>query len=75
MLYLPDKPIRCRNLLVSLPTKKKAKSTGRTCVVSKARYFNEHYLQIIFSMLDLDLSSIKKSPAYSFLREYGQIAA
>ena len=41
----------------------------------KARYFNEHYLQIIFSMLDLDLSSIKNSPAYSFLREYGQIAA
>ena len=41
----------------------------------KARYFNEHYLQIIFAKLGLDLSSVKKSPAYRFLREYGQIAA
>jgi len=41
----------------------------------KARYFNQHYLQIIFSMLGLDLSSFKKSPTYRFLREYGQIAA
>ena len=41
----------------------------------KACYFNEHYLQIISSKLGLDLSSIKNSPQYQFLREYGQIAA
>jgi len=41
----------------------------------KARYFNEHYLQVIFSMLGLDLTSMKNSTAYHFLREYGQIAA
>jgi len=41
----------------------------------KACYFNEHYLQIISSKLDLDLSSIKNSPQYPFLRQYGQIAA
>jgi len=41
----------------------------------KARYFNEHYLQIIFSRLGLDLSPMKNSPAYRYLREYGQIAA
>ncbi len=41
----------------------------------KACYFNEHYLQIISSKLDLDLSSIKNSPQYPFLREYGKIAA
>jgi len=41
----------------------------------KACYFNELYLQVISSRLGLDLSSIKKSPQYPFLREYGQIAA
>jgi len=41
----------------------------------KACYFNEHYLQIISSKLGLDLSSIKNSPQYTFLREYGRIAA
>ena len=41
----------------------------------KAGYFNEHYLQIIFSMLALDPTSMKKTPAYQFLREYGKIAA
>ena len=41
----------------------------------KACYFNEHYLQIISSHLGLDLSSIKNSTPYRFLREYGQIAA
>ncbi len=40
----------------------------------KACYFNEHYLQIISSKLGLDLSSIKNSPQYPFLREYGKIA-
>ena len=41
----------------------------------KACYFNEHYLQIISDKLGLDLSSIKNSQSYRFLREYGQIAA
>ena len=41
----------------------------------KAGYFNEHYLQIIFSMLAVDQTSIKKTSAYHFLREYGKIAA
>jgi hypothetical protein len=41
----------------------------------KAEYFNEHYLQIIFSMLALDPRSIKNTPAYQFLRAYGKIAA
>jgi hypothetical protein len=41
----------------------------------KAEYFNEHYLQVIFSMLALDQTSMKNSPAYQFLRAYGKIAA
>ena len=41
----------------------------------KAGYFNEHYLQIIFSMLALDQTSMKNHPVYQFLREYGKIAA
>lgn len=41
----------------------------------KAEYFNQHYLQIIFSKLALDPTSIKKHPAYQFLRAYGKIAA
>ena len=41
----------------------------------KACYFNEHYLQVISSKLGLDHSSIRNSPQYHFLREYGQIAA
>jgi hypothetical protein len=41
----------------------------------KAEYFNEHYLQIIFSMLALNLTSMKNTPVYQFLRAYGKIAA
>jgi hypothetical protein len=41
----------------------------------KACFFNAHYLQVISSKLGLDLSSIKNSPQYQALREYGQIAA
>ena len=40
----------------------------------KAGYFNAHYLQIIFAKLGLELSSIKNTPEYRFLREYGKIA-
>lgn len=41
----------------------------------KAGYFNEHYLQIIFAMLNLDPTSIKNTSAYQRLRAYGKIAA
>ena len=41
----------------------------------KAGYFNEHYLQIISARLGLDLSAIKNTPHYPFLRDYGKIAA
>jgi hypothetical protein len=41
----------------------------------KAEYFNEHYLQIIFSMLELNPTSMKNIPVYQFLRAYGKIAA
>ena len=41
----------------------------------KACYFNEFFLQKIFSMLDLDLSLIEKSPQFQTLRNYGKIVA
>ena len=41
----------------------------------KACYFNKFFLHKIFSMLDLDLSLIEKSPQYQTLRDYGKIAA
>lgn len=41
----------------------------------KAGYFNTFFLQKIFSMLDLDLNLIIKSPLYQKLRDYGKIAA
>jgi hypothetical protein len=58
-----------------LKTQEKAGAIVYSIASVKARYFNEHYLQIFSTKLGLDLSSIKNSPAYSFLREYGQIAA
>ena len=41
----------------------------------KACFFNTFFLQKIFSMLDLDLNSIEKSPQYQKLLDYGKIAA
>lgn len=41
----------------------------------KAGYFNDHYLHLIFSMLAIDPTSIKKTAHYQFLRDYGKIAA
>jgi hypothetical protein len=41
----------------------------------KARYFNEHYLDLFFSKLGLDPELIKKSPHYQWLCEYGAIAS
>lgn len=41
----------------------------------KACYFNEYFLQKIFSMLALDQTLIKKSPQYEELRNFGKICA
>jgi len=41
----------------------------------KACYFNELFLQRIFSTFGWELSSIKNTPLYRRLREYGKIAA
>lgn len=41
----------------------------------KACYFNDYFLQHIFSMFDLDPNLIKKSSHYLNLRNYGKIAA
>ncbi|MBI4529958.1 MAG: transposase [Candidatus Latescibacteria bacterium] len=41
----------------------------------KARYFNEHYLDLFFLKLGLDPELIKKSPHYQWLCDYGTIAA
>lgn len=41
----------------------------------KARYFNEQYLHMIFSIFEVDPEMIKKSCAYQNLRNYGAIAA
>ena len=41
----------------------------------KARYFNEHYLDLFFFKLGLDPELIKKSPHYQWLCDYGVIAA
>jgi len=41
----------------------------------KARYFNEHYLDLFFLKLGMDPELIKKSPHYQWLCDYGAIAA
>ncbi len=41
----------------------------------KACYFNEYFLQKLFSMFGLDRSLIKKSPEYQKLRDYGKMYA
>jgi hypothetical protein len=41
----------------------------------KACYFNEYFLQKIFSMFALDQSLMKKSPEYEELRNFGKIRA
>ena len=41
----------------------------------KACYFNEHFLQLIFSKFGWTLNWMKKTPLYQTLREYGAIAA
>lgn len=41
----------------------------------KARYCNEHYLHMIFSIFEVNPEMIKNSMAYQKLRDYGAIAA
>ena len=49
-------------------------STTFSMASIKACYFNDFFLQKIFSMLDLDLNLIKNSTLYQTLRNYGKIA-
>lgn len=41
----------------------------------KQRYFNEHFLEMIISKLEIEPSLIKNHPQYEFLRNYAAIAA
>jgi hypothetical protein len=57
----------------------KAKDTAKPFVFSmasiKTRYFNEHYINLLFSILGIQPELIKKSPHYQTLCNYGAIAA
>jgi len=48
--------------------------TPFSVVTQKMVYFNEHLLEKVFSILDLDLSLIKCNPDFDALRTYGAIA-
>lgn len=48
--------------------------TPFSMATQKMVYFNEHLLQKVFSILDLDLSFIKCKPDFDALRTYGAIA-
>ncbi len=48
--------------------------TPFSVVTQKMVYFNEHLLEKVFSILDLDLSLIKCNPDIDALRTYGAIA-
>jgi hypothetical protein len=41
----------------------------------KQRYFNEQFLEVIISKLELEPQLIKNHPQYEYLRDYGAIAA
>jgi len=41
----------------------------------KQRYFNEQFLELIISKLELEPEMIKNHPQYEYLRDYGAIAA
>ena len=49
-------------------------ATPFSMATQKMVYFNEHLLQKVFSILDLDLSLIKCNPDFVALRTYGAIA-
>lgn len=48
--------------------------TPFSMATQKMVYFNEHFLQKVFSCLDLDLSLLKCNPDFAALRTYGAIA-
>lgn len=48
--------------------------TPFSMATQKMVYFNEHLLEKVFSILDLDLSLIKCKPEFEALRTYGAIA-
>jgi hypothetical protein len=48
--------------------------TPFSMVTQKSVYFNEHLLEKVFSILDLDLSFIKCKPDFDALRTYGAIS-
>ena len=48
--------------------------TPFSMVTQKMVYFNEHMLEKVFSILDLDLSLMKCNPDFDALRTYGAIA-
>jgi hypothetical protein len=48
--------------------------TPFSMATQKMVYFNQHLLQKVFSILDLDLSLIKCNPDFEALRTYGAIA-
>ncbi len=48
--------------------------TPFSMITQKMVYFNEHLLEKVFSILDLDLSLIKCNPDFEALRTYGAIA-
>ncbi len=48
--------------------------TPFSMATQKMVYFNEHLLEKVFSILDLDLSLIKCNPDFEALRTYGAIA-
>ena len=48
--------------------------TPFSMTTQKMVYFNEHLLEKVFSILDLDLSLIKCNPDFEALRTYGAIA-
>ncbi len=41
----------------------------------KQRYFNEQFLEVIISKLELNQTAVKNHPQYEYLRSYGAIAA
>jgi hypothetical protein len=41
----------------------------------KQRYFNEQFLEVLISKLELEPQMIKNHPQYEYLRDYGAIAA
>ncbi len=51
-----------------------ASSTPFSMATQKMVYFNEHLLEKVFSILDLDRSLIKCNPEFEALRTYGAIA-